>query len=449
MSQHKVNQRVKEFIKNPKKALWTLTWPILIGMLVQTLYNVVDTAFVGRLGSESIAALTFAFPIFFIFIAINSGLGAGMSSRISRFLGEHNKKQAENTAVHGLILSLIFALIIFTLGMIFMEPLLILFGAKENVLELSKSYLSIIFFGIFFMLPVWIFHSIFTSQGDSKTAARIQIMALIINIILDPIFIYVLGYGVKGAAIATVIAFFIGLILAIYYLKKKSILDIRLKNFKFSSKILKDILFVGMPATFMMLMMSLSVIFTNRFMISYSVEHVASFGIAFRLESLAIMPLVALSLAILPLIGMFYGSKKYDLLKEITFYGIKIGAVVSLILGVVLFLFSPIFLRIFTSDSLLIGLGTGYIRVIVFTYPFVAISLISSRVLQGIGKGLPGFIVNLFRGFLIYAPLAYLFVFVFEKDYLFVPFSMITSSLIAAFIAIIWLGIKFKKLTLP
>ena len=132
-----IEKRVEKFLKNPKKGLFILAMPMLVGMLMQTLYNIVDTIFIGRLGAEAIAALTFSFPIFFIFIAINSGLGAGMGSRISRFMGEKNQKQAENTAMHGIIIAILLSGIIFIAGMIFLKPLLVLFGATGNVLDLA------------------------------------------------------------------------------------------------------------------------------------------------------------------------------------------------------------------------------------------------------------------------------------------------------------------------
>ena len=208
--------KIDEFIKAPKKALFTLALPIIIAMLVQIMYNIVDTAFVGRLGAEAIAALTFSFPIFFVLIALNSGIGVGISSYISRLLGAKNKKEAENAASHGLLISLLFAFIIFFIGIATLKPLFVIFGAADSVLELSIDYMSIILLGVFFMFPAYVINSIFSSQGDTKTPMKIQISALFLNIILDPIFIYVLGLGVRGAAIATVISFMFSFILSVY-----------------------------------------------------------------------------------------------------------------------------------------------------------------------------------------------------------------------------------------
>ena len=441
-----MKKRVEKFINNPKKGLFILAAPMLMGMLVQTLYNIVDTAFVGRLGAESIAALTFAFPVFFIFIALNAGLGAGVSSRISRYMGELNKKQAENTAMHGIIISILLSVLIFSIGSTFIRPLFLLLGAEANVLELAISYMKIIFMGGIFFMLVAMFNAIFSSQGDPKTAMKIMVSALVLNIILDPIFIYVLGYGVKGAAIATVIAFIFGFMLSLFYIKTKSILAIKLSSFRFSKRISKQIIQVGIPATLMMLTTSIAFMFINKILAGFGVDYIAAVGLSFRLESLAIMPSVALSLSMLTLTGMLYGSKKYNLLKSTSYYGIKIGVLISVCVGIILFFFPHAFLRIFTSDEKLLLLGSSYIRIMVFSYPMGSVALIIGRILQGTGVGLPSLIINLFRTLLVPIPLIYLFVFKLGYSYLSIPVALIIGGIVAALIAVVWIKIRLKKL---
>ena len=441
-----MENRVDEFIKNPKKALLTLALPMIIAMIVQVMYNVVDTAFVGRLGADAIAALTFSFPIFFILIALNSGLGVGMSSRISRFLGEKRKEDAENTAMHGLFISIIFGLFIFVGGIIFLRPIFSIFGAANSVLELSIDYMSIILFGIFFMFSSFMLNNIFSSQGDTKTPMKVQIFALILNIILDPIFIYVLGYGVRGAAIATVIAFALSLILFIYYIKKKSYLKIHLSSFKFSFSLVKEIFLIGLPASLMMLLISVYFMFINKFMAYFGTNYVASFGIASRLESVITMPIVALSIAMLTLVGMFFGAKRYELLKEISWYGIKISILFASAIGVVFFLLPSLFLRIFTPDATLLAISSAYLRIEIFIFPLFAVSMIISRVMQGMGFGMPGLVINLVRTLLISVPLAYIFVFILKYGYLSIAAATIIGGVISSIVAIIWMEIEFKKI---
>ena len=440
-----MKNKVDEFISNPRKALYKLAWPMLIAMLVQTLYNVVDTAFVGRLGADSIAALTFSFPLFFILIGINSGIAVGMSSRISRFMGEKNKEGAKNTAMHGILLGIFFFIISVVLGLIFIRPMFNLFGATPAVIELAVDYFSIVLMGSIFMFSAYIINNIFVSQGDTKTPMKIQIFTLLLNIVLDPIFIYVLGLGVKGAAIATVISFTIGLILYSYFLHTKSYLHIHPQNFTFSTKLIKEILMVGLPASIMMIVMSVFLMIFNWFMSYFGTDHVAAFGIGFRAESVVIMPVMAGSFAVMTLVGMFFGAKRVDLIKGIVWHAIKIGVLYTIVVGGLFFIFPSFIYKIFTSDPVLIELGIPYLRIVVLAYPFMGITMVIGRTLQGMGYGMPGLIINLLRTILVSTPLSYLFVFVLGYGYLSVITSIVIASIVASVVAIVWFEWEIKK----
>jgi len=437
--------RVDEFIKDPKKALFTLALPTTIAMLVQTLYTIVDTAFIGWLGPDALAALTFSFPIFFILMALSAGIGVGMSSRISRFMGEKNKSQAENTAMHGLGLAAIIAIIIMVIGLFTLKPLFGLFGATPSVIQLAVDYMTIVLFGVIFMFMTFLISNIFSAQGDTKTPMIVQITALGLNIILDPIFIYVLGYGVKGAAIATTISFVVGFLISVYFLKIRSYLKIDLSLFKPKTHIIKDILNVGIPASLTMLLMSFYLIFLNKFMAHFGTEYVASLGMTFRLESLAVMPMVSMAMALMILTGMFFGAKRYDLLRYIIWFGIKTGVLIVMGIGILFFIFPSLFLRIFTSDANLINIGVPFMRIELLTFPFMTACMIMGRSMQGMGFGMPGFIISMMRSLLLPIPLAYLFVFVFGYGYLSIAAAMVAGGVIASIIAAILLEIKLKK----
>ena len=185
----------------------------MIGMFFQILYNIVDTAFVGRLGADAVAAVTFAWPIFFLLMALSSGVAVGM-----------------NSALHGYIMSMAMAVITFVAGMLGVGPLFSLFGASASVLPMALAYTKIILLGVFFMFPIFLTNNFFVAQGDSRTPVKLQIITLSMNIVLDPIFIFVFGWGVAGAAIATSLTFFLGVGLAAYYIKKKSQLRLRPKS---------------------------------------------------------------------------------------------------------------------------------------------------------------------------------------------------------------------------
>jgi putative MATE family efflux protein len=440
--------RVDDFIENPKKALLTLALPIIIGMTVQIMYNVADTAFVGRLGADSIAALAFSFPLFFILISINSGVSVGTGSLISRYLGAKDKESAENAAMHGLFLTVIISVVISIIGNLTLKSLFRLFGASDTVLPLAIGFMSIILLNIIFMFITGIISSIFSAQGDTKTPMKMQVTSLAVNIVLDPIFIYVLGFGVKGAAIATSIAFVVGFIIGIYFLFRKSYLKIHWSSFKFSKYIIKDIFSVGGSATLTMLLISIYIIFINRFMAHFGTEEVASLAIVFRLENVATMPVMGLSIALVTLVGMFYGAKRFDLLKGVIYYAMKIGLLYTSFMGAIFFIIPHPFFRIFTPDETLLSLGSAYMRINVFTFPLMVVAMIVSRAMQGMGYGLPGLIINVFRVILVSIPAGYIFVYVLGYGYLSVGIAAVSGGVVSNVIGLIWLRIKLKKVIL-
>ncbi len=439
------NNKVDEFIANPKRALFVLSLPVLVGMFVQTMFNIVDTAFIGRVGTDAIAALTFTFPLFVVLIALVSGLAMGTTSRVSRYLGSKNKLGAENAAMHGLYVSLIVAFILIIVVNPFLPYILSFLGASGQVGVLALSYFRIILFGICFMFPAMILNNIFSAQGDTVTPMIIQISSLVLNIILDPILIFGFNLGVKGAAIATVISMFFSLVLYVILIQVNSYLKIHPSSFNFSKSISKDIFFVGLPASFTMLLMSLNFMVINRIMVYFSFTHVALIGIVTRLESLGTMPIFSISAALITLTGMFYGAKRSDLLKKTIWYGIKIAISIGLFTAVLLVLFSELFFRIFTTDANLISLGVSFLRIEAWILPLVVIPMIVSRVMYGMGFGLPGLMIALTRIVFVGIPLSLIFVFVFNWGYLSIAFAFVISSIVANVVGFLLLRSKLKK----
>jgi putative MATE family efflux protein len=441
-----MEDKVDKIIKNPKKALFKLAWPIIIGMTVQIAYNISDTAFVGHLGSNQIAALTFSFPLFFIFTALTVGLGTGVGSRISRYVGAKNTSAAENTAIHGLLISLVVALMIFGLGKFSLAKIFLHFGATEEVIKLGIEYMTPILFGLVFMFPNFVINSIFSGQGDTKTPMKIQVASITLNIILDPILIYGFGYGIKGAAYATVISVIFTFILFSIYVVKKSQLKLELNKFRYSNFLVKEILKVGVPSSMMMLIISIYMVILNRFMAHFGTDYVSAWGIIFRLESVALMPLIGLAMAMMNLIGILVGAKKTQEIKSTIWYGIKKAIFFASLVALIFFIVPEIFLRIFTSEEPIIALSKPFLRLDVITFPLMAVSMMIARSMQGMGYGLPGFVIQLVRTILVVTPLSYILVFVFGYGYLSVAISMFAGGVVANIIGIIWVDLKLKKL---
>jgi MATE family, multidrug efflux pump len=444
-----MKDRVDEFIGNPKRALFVMAGPVTIAMFVQTMYNLVDTAFVGRLGAESIAALTFAFPLFFIIIGLNSGIGVGINSVVSRRLGAKDKEGAENSAAHGLVVTVIFGLALLAVGLPAQKTIFLLLGARGHVLDLSMSYMTVIWLGIIFMFPAYAMNSIFSAQGDTKTPMVVQTIALVMNAILDPIFIYRLGFGVQGAAIATVIALAFSFGLYVYFIRRRSALKVDFRRFRFSFSLCREICRVGAPASLMMFVMSIYVMFLNRFMAHFGTNYVAAFSLATRLESLPGMLIVGISVSLVTLVGMFHGAQRFRMVKSISWYGLRIGIAMTSLIGLVFFIAPGFSLRIFTDEPRILALGAAYLRIDVLTFPMMAVSMIVSRVLQGMGLGVPGLVINLIRIFIVAVPLAYVFVFILGYGFLSIAWAMVLGGVASNITALLWLALKFRGLAEP
>jgi len=287
---------------------------------------------------------------------------------------------------------------------------------------------------------------VFSSQGDTKTPMYVQVSALLLNIILDPILIYGFNMGVKGAAIATVTAFFLAFCLNMYLIRKRSYLHIHPSSFKFSFPIIKEILVVGVPTSISMLLMSFSFLILNKFMSSFGTEYVAALGMIGRLDTVAIMPVMALALSLLTLSGMFYGAKRFDLLRSITWFAIKIGVMYTLIMGIVFLIFPRVFLMIFTNDQNLINIAVPYLRIDVFDFWMLAVGIICARVMRGMGHGVPGLVMVFMRVVFVLFPLAYIFVVTMGLSYLSLAISTVTSAFIYMVVGVIWIEYYFKKL---
>ena len=438
--------RLEEFSNHPRKALFTLALPTITAMVVQTTYNMVDMVFVGRLGTAALAALTFSFPLYFILVSVNTGMGVGLNSLISRQLGAGEHEKAENSAMHGLAISLLSALGLFLLFLWMSRPLFFLLGARNQVLELAVSYMNIIAAGSFFMFTSYAIHSTFTAQGDTFTPMKVQITGLVMNIVLDPLFIFVLKKGVPGAAIATIISQGCGLLLFIWYLRKKSFLQLSLKHFSGRLATVGEILRIGVPASLTMLLMAFYIMFLNRFMAHFGTEYVAAFGMASRLESAVVMPLVASAIALLTLTGMFHGAKKFPLLIQTFHFTLKVNIIYALGMGILFFIFPDIFLSIFTTRKDLLAIGAAYMKIEVFTFPLMAVNITANRTMQGMGWGLPGITMNLIRIFVVAIPLAYVFVYLLHFSYLSIAVAMVCGGIAANLTAFTWLRSIFGNL---
>lgn len=442
------SSRVAEYIANPRRAVWKLAVPVMLGMAVHTLYSVVDMVFVGRLGGDAIAALTFSMPLGFFAIGIIFGLGTGATAAIARYLGAEDKRAADNAAEHALLIGIAVGLLLVGGCLAFRYEIFELLGAPGHILPLAVAYFQVIAGGFIVTILNVTFRSIMTGEGDTRTPVTYQAVGTFLNIGLDPVFIFWLGWGVAGAAWATVVSQAVVLIafLVHFFVRRGTYLELKMRDFSYSRDIIVQILRVGVPASMSMVVMAVGGMLFNRIIVTFGATAVAAYGVGGRLDSIYIMPTIALASSMTTLTGMFCGAGRLDLVRHTLAYTILRGQVMSFGFGIAFYLFAPQILRIFTGDAEIIDIATRYIRVVVFAFPFITAAMVSGRTFQGLGSGLPGLILTSLRVVLISVPLAYVLSHRLGLGLHSVWVAMPVSAFVSSVAALVWIILRLKRL---
>ncbi|MBN4080817.1 MATE family efflux transporter [Caldithrix abyssi] len=440
--------RLDHFVDNPAKGLWTLAIPIMAGMGIHTLYTIVDMIFIGRLGGVAIAAVAFNMPLFFLVLGLSFGVGTGVTASIARFIGAKDKVNADNTAEHAVAMGLVISIILTTLGFIYGPYLLQRLGATDAVLPLSWAYLKVSLIGLPFIVFSTFFRSILAGEGDMKLPMMVAGLGTVLNIILDPIFIFTFGYGVAGAAMASAISQGIVFLVFIYmlFIKEHSYVRFRMRDFSPSKFILNDIIRVGLPASMSMIIMAFGQLVFNLILVQYSTDAVAAYQVGGRLDMVIFLPIMAISSALTTLVGMFFGAKEIDKIKYIIKYGISRSVMITAVLSMVIYIFAPHVVAGFTQESTIKSIAVTYLRYICLVYPLISVGMTIGRILQGLGKGLPMLVITSIRILGISAPLALFFTMVLDRPIEWVWYAMIISSIVAVSISVIWLKTAFRTL---
>ncbi len=376
---------------NILKTLIVLALPIMFGMFMQTAFNIIDTIFIGSLGADALAAVAITFPVVFIFIALASGLGIGSTTLVAQAIGAKNLRKADNIAEHSLLLSLASGIIIAVLGILFGEHVFVFMGATPEILELTLVYSNTIFVGFIFLFLGFISQGIIQAEGNSKTPMIHMAISVILNIILDALLIFGLfgfpALGIFGAALATVIARGIGAGLNIaYILRRKGLIKINLKDFVFRLKIMKDIFFIGAPASAGQLTISLGLTILMSFVGLFGVNALAAYGVGTRLDSLAILPVLGLINATIAVVGQNIGAGKLERARKTINYSAMISVFIMAFVAVIFILIPRPFFELFSSNEEVISIGVLYLTLVAFSYPFRGLLLGISGGFQGAGK---------------------------------------------------------------
>jgi putative MATE family efflux protein len=445
------NENIEMITGDPKKAINKLSLPIIGSMFLIFANNIIDSIWVAGLGTEPLAALGYITPLFMILVGFGNGLGAGGNSLISRYIGAEDKHSANNAAIHNLILSLIVSIIISIILLVFMEPALKLMGA-ESVLSYAMDYGFIIFSCTFSILMPPIVGGAFRAEGDIKKATLPIAIAAIINMILDPIFIYTLGLGIKGAALATALGPFISLLLMFYWIfvKKDTYLSYNFKDFNNNLKMYKDILVVGIPASLEQLVLSVLTIFINYMLTIVSgPTSVAVYTAGWRIVNIGMLPAIGVGTAAISVAGVAYGAKKYENLRVTARYAAKVAFIASIIVCIILNIFANQIAFIFSyseGSAQLEPLIASFLQLMCLFILYVPFGASAGNVFQGVGKGTISFILTSFREFILVLIFAYLLGFTFNMGEFGIYCGMLLGGGIGSIICYVCIELYINKL---
>ena len=443
----KRHSRLKAFVDNPSKSLWTLAIPIIAGMGIQTLYSIVDMIFIGRISGSAIAAVAFNFPIFFFVMGISFGLGSGVTASIARFIGSDDKVNADNAAEHAILIAIVISALLTSLGLLYGKQILLKIGCTPEVLPEAWEYLKVSCYGISFGVFSGFFRSILAGEGDMKFPMILAGFGTILNIILDPIFIFTLGFGVAGAAWATTISQMIIFVIFIFmlFVKEHAYVKFQLRDFSLSKYILIDIIKVGLPASLSMIVMAVGQLIFNRMLATFSTDAVAAYQVGGRIDMVVFLPIFGIASALTTMVGMYFGANEIDKIRYITKYGISRAFIITSIGSILLYIFAPVIISGFTDEIVIKNIAVDYLRVISLLFPFISIGLTIGRILQGLGLGMPSLIITTIRVIGVAGPLAYYFIYMLGKPIEWMWYAMFISGIMATMISIFWLRLAFRK----
>lgn len=391
------------------KLLLKYSVPAILAMMVASLYNTVDRAFIGSIkdvGALAISGLGVTMPLFTILGAFCVAIAVGGSTNISIKLGEGNKEEAEKILGNTFLLELIVGIVIMVIGTIFLEDILYIFGASNDTLKYAKEYMSVILFGAWFNLPGFALNSAIRADGRPKLAANMMIVSCILNLILDPIFIFWFDMGIQGAAIGTIICQLVICIWSMYYFTRgKSNLKLKVKNIKIKFNILKSIIVIALTPFFMELASGSIHLVINRVLKIYGGD--LSIGAMAAITSICLMflmPVFGLSQGMQTIIAYNYGAKEYDRARKALFSAIIAGTIILTLGFVLIKIYPEKFIGIFTNDDKLISLALNGIKIYSITLPIIGISILGTVYFQSIGSAKVSMVLGLLRQVIILIP---------------------------------------------
>ncbi|BAY82427.1 MATE efflux family protein [Calothrix parasitica NIES-267] len=405
-----MKQRLTE--GNIASTLVKLTIPMVWGVFSIIAFNLVDTYFVGQLGKEPLAAMSFTFPVVMTLGSLSMGLGVGASSVISRAIGEGDHQRVQKFTTNSLTLALTAVVIFVIFGLLTIDPLFTALGASAEVLPLIRDYMQIWYIGMVFLVVPMVGNNAIRASGNTITPSLIMMFSAALNIVLDPLLI--LGIGgfprleLQGAAIATVIARATTLIAALFVLHfKERMLYLKIPSAQDTLWCWKDILYVGLPAAGSNMINPISIGVVTSLLAGFGVEAVAAFGVASRIESLAMIAMIALSASMAPFVGQNWGAKKYARVGKALQLSFLFCVIWGLTGAAILAVSAPTLVAFFNQNPDVVRIASQYLWIVPISYAGAGIILVSNSAFNALGKPVPSVVMTVARMFVLYIPLAY------------------------------------------
>ena len=395
--------------ENVLKLLITMALPMVISMLVNSLYNIVDSFFVAQISEDAMTAISLVFPMQNFINSVMIGFGIGINSVISFYMGAQDKVQADKAASQGILLATIHGIVMTAGCIMLIKPFLCMFTNDSSIVELGLQYSYIAF--AFSTILAWqlVFEKTFQAVGRMTTTMICMMVGFVVNIVLDPVMILMLGWGVTGAALATIIGNIAACLFYLqYFLRKKSTLSISWKYFKVGEGIAKSVVAIGIPASLNNILMSFANIILNQALVGYGDTPVAAMGVALKSNMLVVLLQIGLCVGIQPLIGYNYGAGNKKRLMQV----FKFTGIVSVIMGTILTLFMMVarksLVQVFINDAQVITYGIQMVIALQLSAPFLGILFLCINTIQGMGKAIPSLLLTVCRQGLIFIPLIFI-----------------------------------------
>lgn len=420
------------------KALYTLALPMIISMIVNIFYNITDTFFVGKLNDPyQLAAVSICMPLFMMQMAISGIFGNGAASYLSRQLGQKNYAGARETVTVTLVSCFVASLLVMLVGFAFMQPILRMAGASVNTISYARGYMNIIFAGVSVLMLNFTVSQLLRAEGSAKASMTGNLIGTVVNIILDPVFIFWFKMGVPGVAIATIIGASCSLLYMLsFYWRGKSLATPSLHYLKLRWTTFSEIFKIGIPSSLSQLMMSVGNSISYGVAAHYGDVAVAAFGVVWRVMTLPIFIMIGLSVGLQPLVGYSYGANNLHRLKQSVRTALEYSGILAVFFTALFLIFPRTLMLIFIRDENVVAMGSKVLTAFTLAIPFIALQMPLMTSIQAMGKGLPSLIIAVSRNGLVYIPAVFLLNSLFGFDGL--VFALPLSDVLSAFMAVIF-----------